>query len=259
VADRRHRLAGGALLLLVACEGGYLPLRGKFDVGREPMIVFVGGPATASDLYAVSPTGGKPIPITFSAFSEMRPALSPSGEAVAYLRAPKLGSTAPGTVWMLSFSTGSERSILLPPGADPAERVGWTPDGRSLVVESGRTFYRVDASERVMHARAVTGAERAVAESALAVLLGRPVFGQVVPCFNPEDLCVVGPDRTPSVLARGARDPARWGDDSVAYLEGDRLVVRPVGPGHPRSVNWTGVPERPRQLSVFPGPTSEPR
>ena len=84
MADRRHRLAGGALLLLVACEGGYLPLRGKFDVGREPMIVFVGGPATASDLYAVSPTGGKPIPITFSAFSETRPALSPSGEAVAY-------------------------------------------------------------------------------------------------------------------------------------------------------------------------------
>ena len=106
----------------------------------------------------------------------------------------------------------------------------------------------------------VTGAERAAAESALAVLLGRPVFARAVPCFESGGPLRggTGPDAE-RCCARGARDPARWGDDSVAYLEGDRLVVRPVGPGHPRSVDWSGVPARPRQLSVFPGSTSEPR
>jgi len=83
-------------------------------------------------------------------------------------------------------------------------------------------------------------------------------FARVVPCEDPADLCVVGDSGAPALLAEDAGDAARWGDDSVAYLTGGRLVVRPVGPGHPRVVAWSGVPPRPRQLTVFPGAT-EPR
>jgi hypothetical protein len=100
---------------------------------------------------------------------------------------------------------------------------------------------------------------RAAAESALAVLLGSPPFGRAVPCANREDLCVVGDTGAPAVFARGAREPARWGDDSIAYLEGDRLTVRPLGAGRARTVEWSGVPPRRGQLSMFPGASDEPQ
>ena len=221
------------------------------------MIVFVAGPPTGSDLYALAAVGGKPIAITFSPVSESGPALGPSGDAVAFLRSAALSDSTAASVWVLNLATGAERKIELPASAGAPERVGWTADGRRLVVRAGGRLYRADAAAD--GASPVIGAERAAAESALAVLLGEPVFAEVVSCATPNDLCVRNADGRITPLARGAADPARWGSDSVAYLEGDRLVVRPVGPGRPRSVNWTGVPERPRQLSVFPGSTSEPR
>ncbi len=98
-----------------------------------------------------------------------------------------------------------------------------------------------------------------MAESALAVLLGRPAFARVVPCAVAADLCAVGDSGEPSLFARGAREAARWGDDSVAYLEEDRLVVRPLSAGHPRVVEWSSLPARPRQPTVFAGASGEPR
>ena len=85
------------------------------------------------------------------------------------------------------------------------------------------------------------------------MLLGTPAFARVVPCDDPDALCVVGDSGPPALLAEQARDAARWGDDSVAYLAGDRLVVRPLGAGRPRVIAWSGVPARPRQLTAFPG------
>ena len=60
------------------------------------MVVFVGGDgAGGGDLYAVPTAGGRAIPITFSTVGEMRPALSPDGGAVAFLRAGSLTDSAP--------------------------------------------------------------------------------------------------------------------------------------------------------------------
>jgi hypothetical protein len=96
-------------------------------------------------------------------------------------------------------------------------------------------------------------AERAAAESALAVLLGHPAFGRVVPCAEPGALCVAGDSGAPGLLARDARDPARWGDDSVMFFVGDAVEVRPLGPGRARRLDWEGAPGRPRQMTVFVG------
>jgi hypothetical protein len=95
--------------------------------------------------------------------------------------------------------------------------------------------------------------ERAAAESVLAVLLGRPAFARVVPCAEPGALCVAGDSGAPGLLARGARDPARWGDDSVLFFVGDAVEVRPLGPGRARRLDWEGAPGRPRQMTVFVG------
>jgi hypothetical protein len=224
------------------------------------MVVFVGGDGAAGgDLYAVSTSGGRAIPITFSTVGEMRPALSPDGGAVAFLRAGSLTDSAPASVWVLNLINGAERQVELPDDAGPPEQAGWTDGGRRLVLRAGGRLYRAEAPPAEGTARPVPVAQRASAESALAVLVGRPAFARAVPCANPEDLCVVGDTGSPALFAPGAREPARWGDDSVAYLEGDRLVVRPLASGRARQVEWSGLPARPRQPSVFAGATVEPR
>jgi hypothetical protein len=259
VVAAERRLAGAVLLLLAACEGGFLPLRGRIEVGRDPMLVFVGGPPTASDLFALPPDGGQAIAITFSPVAEMRPALAPDGGSVAFLRAGSLGDSVPADVWILNLANGRERRIELPIAAGRPDQVGWSKTGRWVVIRAGGKLYRADAPPAAGFTRPVAAAERAVTESALTVLLGRPAFARVVPCERPEDLCVVGDTGSPALLAPDARDPARWGDDSVAYLQGDRLLVRPLGPGRIRRVEWSGVPDSPRQLSTFAGATAEPR
>lgn len=253
---RRAALAG-AILLLVGCERGFLPLGGHFDVGRDPMIVFVGGDAPAGgDLYAVQADGGATIPITFSVVGEMRPALSPDGGQVAFLRGGSLTDSLPASVWVLNLLNGAERQVRLPLSAGRPEQVGWSRDAGSLVIRAGGNLWGAPAPPEVGEASLLPERARAAAESSLAVLLGDPAFARVVPCAEPGDLCVVGDSGAPAPFAAGASDASRWGGDSVAYLAGGRLVVRPVGRGRPRVVDWSGVPARPRQLTAFPGATA---
>jgi hypothetical protein len=251
--------AFAASLVLAACERGFLPLGGQFEVGRDPMVIFVGGDAAAGgDLYVLQADGGAPIPITFSVVGEMRPSLAPDGRALAFLRGGSLTDSLPASVWVLNLVTGAERQVRLPLRSGRPEQVGWSDGGGALVVRAEGGIYRAPAPPAEGDARPLVGPARAAAESSLAVLLGAPVFARVVACDDPADLCVVGDSGGPALLAENAGDAARWGDDSVAYLSGGRLVVRPLGPGHPRVIGWSGVPRRPRQLTVFPGAT-EPR
>jgi hypothetical protein len=249
----------GLALLLAACEGGFLPLRGKIEVGRDPIVVFAGGPATAGDLYVLPAAGGRAIPVTFSPVAELGPALSPDGRAVAFLRGGALSDSVPASVWVMNLESGGERRIELPLGAGRPEQVGWGPDGRTVIVRAAGRLYRAEAPPEAGVAQAIAPPERAAADSALAVLLGEPAFARVVPCANPADLCVVGDSGPPELLAAGAREAVRWGPDSVAYFAGAELVVRPVGPGRARVVEWSGVPARPREPTMFAGATPAPR
>jgi hypothetical protein len=120
-------------------------------------------------------------------------------------------------------------------------------------VRAGDALYRGPAPPTSADLQPVAAAERATAESTLAVLLGRPVFARVVPCDTPNALCVVGDTGAPGPLAAGARDAARWGDDSVAYFTGSAVEIRPLGEGRPRRLEWDNPPTSPRQLTVFLG------
>ncbi|HEU5040172.1 MAG TPA: hypothetical protein VFT84_05110 [Gemmatimonadales bacterium] len=247
------RRAGALLLLLAGCEGALPPLRGELEPGKDAYVVFVGGTGQAGgDLYAVAARGGAAQPITYSGVGEMRPALSPDGAAVAFLRGASLRDTTPGTVWVMNLLSGAERQLELPKGSTP-EAVGWSEGGRALVVRAGGGLFRFATPPAHGAGVAVTGAAKASAESALAVLLGEPAFARAVPCADPEDVCVVSDTAAPALLARGVRDPARWGADSVAYVAGNAILVRPLGPGRERRLEMTGAPRAPRQITVFTG------
>jgi hypothetical protein len=240
------------LLLSTACDATLPPLRGKAEVGRDAYVVFVGGNVTSSDLYAVRADGGSTIPLTYTPVAELAPALSPDGVSVAFFRARSLGDSAPATVWVMNLLSGADRELRLPKDAGPPLQLGWSGGGSSLVVRTARGLYRVTAPPRKAESQPVPASERPAAESSLAVLLGDPVFARVVPC-PPDRLCVVGDSGGPGFLARGAQQAARWGADSVALLIDERVEIRPLGPGRPRRLSWSDLPEHPRQLTVFPG------
>ena len=252
-----HRLPL-TFLLLLAC-GTLPPLRGKIDVGRESCVVFVGGSGMSGDLYAVRAEGGPAYPITFTPVAELRPALSPAGVEVAFLRGVSLRDSTPATVWVLNLLNGAERELSLPDGAGRPERVAWTPDGTSLLVQTSGATYRMGAPPKKPNPQPVPPEERAVAESTLAVLLGDPIFARVVACQRAEDLCVVTRRGRESILAQAASDPVRWGPDSVAFFTHDLLQIRPLAKGRPRLLHLSNPPARPRQPTFFGGrPTTEP-
>ena len=223
------------------------------EIGRDPYAVFVGG-GPNSDLYAVRPEGGPPVRVTFTNVAELAPALSPDGGALAFLRGASLSDSTPATIWVMNLLSGSERELVLPQGAGRPIDVGWEPDGQSLIVAARKGLYRFMAPPADPDPRPVPVAERVRAESTLAVLLGDPVFTRVVPCKKTRrDLCVVGPTGRPGLLAQAVRDPVRWGGDSVAFFVGDRLQVRPLGPGRGRMLMMSQAPERPRGMTFFEG------
>jgi hypothetical protein len=75
----------------------------------------------------------------------------------------------------------------------------------------------------------------------------------VVPCQTGGELCVAGDSGPPGFLARGAQQALRWGADSVALVIGDKVEIRPLGPGRSRRLSWSQLPENPRQLTYFEG------
>ncbi|MGE5230119.1 MAG: TolB family protein [Deltaproteobacteria bacterium] len=240
-----------ALLLLSACTG-LSPLRGRAVVGRDAYVIFVAdGPEGGSDLFGVRTDGGPVFQVTYTNVREAAPALAPDGGAVAFLRGAGSDDSVPAAVWVLNLLTGAERELALPVGAPAPERVGWSADGQSIYVRAGTTRYLLHAPPAPAAARALTGAARAAADSSLWVLLGDPPFGRAVPCGAA--LCVEAGTGGPSRFADNAHDAARWGRDSVGYLSGGDLVVRPLGPGRERRVDWSGVPAKPRELTVFVG------
>ena len=235
-------------LLLGSC-GPTTPLAREVTIGTDAYAVFVGdGRGAGSDLYAVPGRGGRAIQLTYSPVDEMAPALAPDGGALAFVRRVPNGGRS---VWVLNLISGAERELAPPDSAAPAIRVGWSADGSALYVETdGGDVWRAAAPPRDP-APAPVGRGNAGADSALAVLVGAPAFARVAPCADdPAALCATSPDGV-SQLASSARAPARWGGDSVAYLAGDDLMVRPLGPGRVRAVEITDPPRNPRELTAF--------
>ena len=57
--------------------------------------------------------------------------------------------------------------------------------------------------------------------------------------------CVVTPNGMKTELGRVV-SPFRWGSDSLAYVESEKLMVRPLGGGVSRVITWSRPPITPR-------------
>lgn len=242
------------LVLLASCS--LPPLRGRVEIGKDPYGVFVAAGSGGADLYAFHGQTGEVIALTFSPVREFGPTLSPDGSVVAFLRVPaSLDSTAHRpTVWVMNLLSGRERELAFPRGTDEvAERAGWSADGRGLYVETDRAVWQF-AMPPGAEGVPVRAADRARSDSALQILLGSPMFARAEACAaDLSALCAIGADGVEQPLAPVARNPARWGSDSVAYVREGAIHVRPLGGGASRAVELRPPRAVLGEISFFPG------
>lgn len=247
------RGASAAVALLLAACTALPPMRHRIDAGEDAYVVFVAdAPSGKGDLWAMHAGGGEAVQLTFTRPAESRPALNPTGEVVAFLRATGGPAGEPAEAWLLNLLNGAERRLELPDEAGRATAIAWTADGRQLLVRTATGTWRLDAPPARAAARLVPAAELVTADSAFAVFVGRPPFARIDRCAAGTGLCVVGATGESS-LAPGGREPVAWGADSVAFLEGSELIVRPAGPGRARRVRWPSRLDGVREATAFLG------
>jgi hypothetical protein len=238
------------IILLLGCRGSLSPLSNKLDIGEEAYLVFTAdGEEGQGDLFASTPAGGTPYQVTFTRVDERLGALSPDGMMLAFVRAR---SASDDRRWLvvMNLLNGAERQTEVP-GIVP-EATAWAPDGRRIFVRSGTTLLVTAAPPGHMELGEVIPPDKPAAESALAVLLGEPAVGMVVPCEH-GGICAQIPGDTAAVIATTATSPVRWAGDSLAYLENGAWTVRPLSGGRTRILRWSGLAHQPRDLTLFPG------
>jgi hypothetical protein len=238
------------IILLLGCRGSLSPLSNKLDIGEEAYLVFTAdGEAGQGDLFASTPAGGTPYQVTFTRVDERLGALSPDGTMLAFVRAR---SPSDDRRWLvvMNLLNGAERQTEVRDIAP--EATAWAPDGRKVYVRSGTTVLVTAAPPGSLELSEVIAPDRPAAESALAVLLGDPAVGVVVPCET-SGLCAEFPGDTPAVIAAAATSPVRWAGDSLAYLDNGEWTVRPFSGGRTRILRWNSLTGRPRDLTLFPG------
>lgn len=238
---------------LSACQ--FSPLMNRIAVGEEPIVVMVGESADGStDLFAASPGGGPVYQITFNRPVESHPALAPSGTVVAFFRQPVSGDSTTRVVMVMNLLNASERELELPTSAGAPLEVAWRPTGTTLLVRTTTGVWEMQAPPAQPVPRRLVGESMGRAALDLMVAVGDPVFAIVDNCVD-GGVCTYALDgRTPQQISPRGTGPLRWGSDSVAWFDQDRLEVRPLGPGRSRHVMWTQTPANPRQATYAPGP-----
>jgi hypothetical protein len=247
-----------ALLMLLGAAGcNFSPLMNQIEVGEEPFVVVVGeGADGRADLFAVSSGGGALRQLTFTTLLERGPQLTPEGAILAFLRMRDTLATTPREVVVMNLLNGSERRLALPAEAGQPQALGWSDDQTTLYVRTDRGAWALSAPPAEPNARPAKPGD-AMADTALALWLGSPRFARVIPCDS--GVCVETLRGDTAQLSATGRDPFRWGTDSVAWFDGERLMVRSLGPGLPRRLEWSSAPTGVRDgayAAGFPKPAA---
>ncbi|HET7042385.1 MAG TPA: hypothetical protein VFI13_10210 [Gemmatimonadales bacterium] len=243
-----------AILATTACRDTFYPLKNRITPGLDPFVVFVAdGPNGAGDLWAGQAGGGSVYQLTYTLADEDAPALAPNGGVVAFVRAPTKGDSAKRAVWFMNLVSGNEREVELLPGGAVPLALAWSDDGATLYARTTRGLWAIHAPPAPPAPARVSGVDSIVADSALTPWLGEPRFARIGPCLHtPNALCAFPPGADEAPLQEGGVDPFHWGADSIGYLIGDRLVVRPGVGGRSREILWARMPLHPRRPTYAP-------
>lgn len=248
-AAERIRLAF-CLLPLTACA--VTPLTNRIAVGEDPFVIGVGeGSDGNTDLFAASASGGSFVRLTFTGAEERAPRLSPDGTMVGFFRRGQEGGLTRWTVVALDLTSSAERTATLPEGAGEPERLGWTPDGASVVLRAGG-YFEMAARSGTALLRQIPGDSLAQADSAVGELLGTPALGMVVECAD-GNVCIAAGTGEVTALGEGITGAVRWGTDSVGYFAAGGFEVRPLGGGRSRRPTWSAAPQGLRSITYHPG------
>jgi hypothetical protein len=231
------------------------PLGQRIPVGTGPFVILVGeGPDRQTDLFALDASGGEVVRLTFTRAREAAAALHPAGVVVAFLRRDAgTGDSSAASLVALNLINSSERDAPVPAEIGVARRVGWSPDGSRIYVLGDSGIAMSAAPPAAMAFARVDTASAAwpAADSATAVLFGTPAFARLETCAKDcissaaMPWCVVTPAGNKTELGRVV-SPLRWGSDSLAYVEDGKVVVRPLGSGVSRVIDWSRAPTKPR-------------
>ncbi len=234
-------------LAVAAC--GLSPIDHRIKLGEEPFVVFVGeGIDGHTDLFTTTTGGGSVFQLTFTPVVESQPKLAGGGLMVAFLR---YRDTLPGThrdVVVMNLVTGSERVIGLPADAGTPLALGWGSGDSSLYIRTDAGNWRTSIPPSSAAAELVPANDSMAAVKAINPWLGQSRFAEAIPCKD--GVCVVGPKQDTSELSAIGRYPLRWGNDSVAWLEGNEIVVRPLGTGRVRRISLKDAPLHVREASM---------
>ncbi|HKP30816.1 MAG TPA: hypothetical protein VJU15_15495 [Gemmatimonadales bacterium] len=239
---------------LAACRG-VSPLGERIPVGTGPFAIIVGeGADNQTDLFAFEASGGEVVRLTFTRGREAAAALHPAGVVVAFLRRdPGTSDSSAASLVALNLLNSSEREAPVPAEIGVARRIGWSPDGSRIFVlgDSGIAMSTAPPTAMAFVPVDTASADWPAADSATAVLFGTPAFARLETCAKDcigsaaMPWCVVTPSGTKTELGRVV-SPFRWGSDSLAYIEGNDLIVRPLGGGKSRVMEWSRAPLKPR-------------
>jgi hypothetical protein len=259
------RFALCALLFALSCRG-VSPIGQRIPVGIGPFAVVVGeGTDRQTDLFAFEPSGGEVVRFTFTRAREAAAAIHPAGVVVAFLRRePGTGDSSAAMLVALNLINSSERDVAVPDGIGVARRVGWSRDGSRIYVlgDSGIAMTVAPPAPMALAKVDTSSADWPAADSATAVILGTPAFARLETCAKDcissaaMPWCVVTPNGNKTELGRVV-SPLRWGSDSLAYVEDGKMVVRPLGGGVSRVVEWSRAPAKPRDGSYWQPRNSE--
>jgi hypothetical protein len=241
------------LLVLSAC--GVTPLTNKIDVGTDAFVIGVGEASDGmTDLFAAPADGGTMARVTFNRLQEQVPRLSGSGTLLVFLRSSPVETTDPEPeIVVLDLRSMAERRARLPRESGHAVAVAWLSGDTAIAVRTDGAIWSRAAPPASARFTRLTGVDSARADSALSVLLGDPPRATVVDCEGGSGVCVRTEPGETSILDSTATAPLRWGADSIAYLRGGSLTVRPLAGGRARVPSWQSAVTRFRELTYHAG------
>ncbi len=253
---KRWTSAAAAVIAVAACS--FTPLTNRVDLGSDDFVVFVGeGVDGNTDLFVSLASGGSVTQLTYTGSVEMLPRLSSDGGVLAFIRARDTTAGAPRALIVMNLLSASERRLDLPDDSGVPTALGWNADGTAVYLRAPTGTWRIAAPPAPLQMMSVTGPEMLIADTAVGTWLGAARFAEAVQCPD-GGVCVTGPRGDTTKIAPQGASPLRWGADSIAWFEGDNLIVRGLGPGPARRVTWRRAPANPRDASYVGAVNRQP-